>query len=149
MLKTHLEGCSRFWSGKDVGWNIFDVFIVCFAIVDVVMTRMVSAGNNLNNLTIFRTARLARLTRMMRLLRLLRLRIFKELALMVKGVIAGLRTLFWAIVLLVFVTYAVGVILRQTVGEDHVEMNDPYKTVLFNSISWSMATTFRCFTTDC
>lgn len=68
---------------------------------------------------------------------------------MVKGVIAGLRTLFWAIVLLVFVTYAVGVILRQTVGEDKVVMNDLYQTVLFKNMPWSMFMVFRCFTADC
>merc|ERR1740139_1552736 len=103
----------------------------------------------LQNMMVFRIARLARLTKMMRLLRLLRLKVFKELALMVKGVIAGLRTLFWAIVLLVFVTYAVGVILRQTVGEDKVVMNDLYQTVLFKNMPWSMFMVFRCFTADC
>lgn len=69
---------------------------------------------------------------------------------MVKGVINGLRTLFWAIVLLVFVTYAVGVLLRQTVGEDKVAIkDDPYGTVLFSSVPWSMFIVFRCLTADC
>lgn len=68
---------------------------------------------------------------------------------MVKGVIAGLRTLFWALVLLFFVTYAVGLILRQTVGEDRVMMEDRYSTVLFSSMPWSMFMVFRCVVGEC
>merc|ERR1719330_585564 len=148
-LKLYLAGCSRYCGGPDSLWNWFDVSIVTSALIDLILTSMVQSEKGLNNIMVFRVARLARLTKMMRLLRLLRLRVFKELALLVKGVIAGLRTLFWAIVLLVFVSYAVGVLLRQTVGEYRHEVHDQYGTILFSSVPWSMFMVFRCITTSC
>lgn len=148
-VKVRISGIRRYCIGSMSMWNWFDVAVVILAVTDMAAWFIASGEQALNNILVFRVARLARLTKMMRLLRLLRLRIFKELALMVKGVIAGLRTLFWAIVLLFFVTYAIGVILRQTVGEDKVAMEDKYGTVLFHSMQWSMFMVFRCFTSDC
>merc|ERR1719330_53176 len=148
-LKVRLAGCGNYCGGSDCLWNWFDVSIVASALLDLVLETIVTTEKGLNNIMVFRVARLARLTKMMRLLRLLRLRVFKELALLVKGVIAGLRTLFWAIVLLVFVSYAVGVLLRQTVGEYRHEVHDQYGTILFSSVPWSMFMVFRCITTSC
>lgn len=149
LLKLRMHGCCEHFRGKDHLWNIFDVIIVVLALCDAGISALAKSANDIGNITIIRMARLARLTRLMRLLRLLRLRIFKELLLMVKGVVAGLRTLFWAIVLLVFVVYVVGVLLRQTIGEDRVSMHDEYDTVLFENVGWSMFSVFRCFTDDC
>merc|ERR1719183_3067515 len=94
-------------------------------------------------------ARLARLTRLLRLVRVLRMRIFKELLVMVKGVLAGMRTLFWAFVMFLAMVYACAVLLRQTVGLDRHVMNDQYRTVLFGTIRWSWFTSFRCLMGDC
>merc|ERR1719181_2356084 len=67
----------------------------------------------------FTVLRLVRLVRITRLVRLLRLKMFHELSLMVNGVIAGLKTLFWAIVFLVALIYSFGVLLRQVLDPDH------------------------------
>lgn len=153
-LKVHINGAKQHLCGSDWRWNWFDVVVVALAVFDVVLTWMASFSSTTNDssfkdFTLLRLARLARLTRMMRLIRVLRLRFFKELLLMVKGVLAGLRTLFWAIVMLVFLVYACGVLLRQTVGEQNHVMRDEYSTVLFGTVPWSMFSVFRCFMSDC
>lgn len=67
---------------------------------------------------------------------------------MVCGVFAGLRTLFWAIVLLVFFIYCCSVALMQTVGQADIVIDDQYNTVLFKGLIWSMFNVFRCFMSD-
>jgi hypothetical protein len=150
IVKMWLSGLREHFFGSDWAWNAFDGVVVIFAVFDVALGCIAAPSNNVNGaVALVRLARLARLTRMMRLLRILRLRIFKELMLMVKGVVAGLRTLFWAIVMLLFITYACAVLLRQTVGEARHHMDDKYNTVLFGSVPWSMFVVFRCFMGDC
>merc|ERR1712113_161112 len=70
-------------------------------------------GIELGNLTLFRMARLARLSR---LIRLLKIKAFRELQLMVSGIISGFRVLAWAIVLLILVVYTISLVLRLTVS---------------------------------
>lgn len=60
-----------------------------------------------------------------------------------------MRTLFWAFVLLIVTVYIVGVLLRQTVGEDRRPVRDSKGTILFGTVGWSMFTVFRCFTGGC
>merc|ERR1712232_1379367 len=57
-----------------------------------------------------------RLCRLARLVRLLRFKVFYELKMMIQGVFAGLRVLSWAVVLLFFFVYALGVAIRMTIG---------------------------------
>lgn len=150
IVKVCILGCYTHFAGPDRHWNWFDLVVVALAIFDLAITLFARGDNSMNSFTMVRLARLAKITRLMRLIRLLRLRCFKELLLMVKGVIAGMRTLVWAFVLLATLIYILAVMLRQTVGEDRVQVaNDPYKTVLFHSIGWSMFNIFRCLTDDC
>eukprot|EP00929_Paragymnodinium_shiwhaense_P018099 TRINITY_DN12809_c0_g1_i1.p1 TRINITY_DN12809_c0_g1~~TRINITY_DN12809_c0_g1_i1.p1 ORF type:complete len:381 (+),score=81.35 TRINITY_DN12809_c0_g1_i1:363-1505(+) len=113
--------------------------------------------------------RLVRLARLQRIVRLLRYRIFSELTLMVKGVAAGLRTLFWAIVLLFFVVYVFALVLRQLLVDDidsciagdsdlcSVELGTglakhllaTHIEELFGSVPHCMFTVFRCVSGDC
>ncbi|CAE7648974.1 Cacna1c [Symbiodinium pilosum] len=83
---------------------------------------------------IFRLARLARL------IRALRFRAFHELKLIVMGVVSGLRVIGWAIVLLLMVVYAIGVVMRNFVGDRQQE---------FETVLAAMFTCFRCFTDGC
>merc|ERR1719271_348064 len=66
---------------------------------------------------------------------------------MIEGVFAGLRVLLWAVVLLFFFIYLLGIVLRKTMGEsdmNHYTINDS-----FESVPRSMFTLFRCFTDGC
>jgi len=131
-----------FFCGVDVYWNWFDFVIVSFAIVDVAIS-FIYVDHELdwvNQLTIFRMLRLFRLVRLIRLLR-----VFKELSLLVFGLIGGLRTLFWAIMLLLVVIFIIGVFCTQMFRDEEF----PYKQELFGSVFHSMFTIFRCLTDGC
>jgi len=71
---------------------------------------------------------------------LLRFKVFTELNMMVQGVMSGVRVLFWAIVLLFFCIFLLGIVMRKMVGEDQPE---------FSTLQASMFSLFRCFTDGC
>lgn len=156
VLKLLLHGCRRHFSGPDLRWNCFDAIVAFFFALELSMHHLYSKqvadpdaeGVDLYQNTLLRLARLAGLTRLMRLFRVLRLRVFKELVLMVKGVVAGMRTLAWAIVLLFFIVYIIAVLARHTIGGDRVALGDVYGTVLFSDMMWSMFMIFRILMQD-
>jgi len=152
VLKVKTRGCRQHFFGADWAWSFFDAGIVTTACFDVVVSETLASTNGDSwsgtDFTIIKLVRLTRLTRLLRVLRLLRLRIFKELLLMIKGVTAVMRTLGAAIILLLFMVYILGVLLRQTIGADKREIDDD-GYVLFSSLPWAMFNVFRCFATEC
>jgi len=148
------HGFKRYFSGLDLGWNLFDTIVVFMSVVDagafLYQESMSDAAGkkSFGPITLLGLARIANLTRLLRLVRVLRLRIFKELFLMAKGVVAGMRTLIWAIVLLMFTIYASAVLMRELVGDDGVLINDAYGTVLWSDMAWSMFMIFRILMND-
>ena len=105
----------------------------------------------------FMLMRLMQLMRISRIVRLLRFVFFKELLLMIQGISAGFRKLFWAIVFLLFVIFALGMLMRQTLGKWCLE-EDPYcnnehlimnSEILFSFVPRSCFTIFRCLTEGC
>jgi hypothetical protein len=88
--------------------------------------------------------------RVARLVRLLRFKLFSELNAMVHGVVIGLRVLFWAVVLVGFFIYCIGLFCRSTLGNipGNDARNDDYRYG-FRTLGWSMFTLFRCFTDGC
>jgi len=187
-FSSFVSGFKRAYAGVDMYWNILDTFIVVMAWFDIVLAEFIknasepasgsafeSGSFGPQSLTIMRILRLVRITR---LVRLLRFNMFKELTLMVKGVVAGLRTLFWAFMLLVIVVFIIGVSLRQLIGRDkHAlptqdplsggtanlagqaagcyvqaygsEALEPYRAALFDTLGNSMLTVFRCLVGEC
>jgi len=148
ILKTYLSP-KDYFCGGDKRWNYFDAVIVLLAWVNIIAEET-SDGEALSGLTILR---LARLTRLARLVRIFRLKQFAELTLMIKGLFSGMATLFWAIVLLFFIIYVLGIFMTELVAVKSVdyseEVFDEDVIPLFRSLEMSMATLFRCFTGDC
>merc|ERR1719329_1779733 len=76
---------------------------------------------------------------------------------MIRGGLAGLRTLFWAIILLIFVIVILGLLMRQTLGrwcEDESDLCTSshlleYGEQLFSDVPRACFTIFRCFTEGC
>jgi len=157
------RGAVAHFFGVDWQWNWFDFSVVLMAVVDLAFTLAAVIADlgddvHLSRFTIVRLARLARITR---IVRLLRMKMFKELTLMINGVIGGLRTLFWAFVLLLVLVYVLAVLLRQTTRE-HTNCNvegpectkfeshiAKYHEQLFGGVLRCMFTVFRCFTDGC
>merc|ERR1719262_1656261 len=99
--------------GKVEMANLLDFGLVTMAIVDVFIIRWVVPESDLRTLSILR---------LMRLLRLLRLlRTFRELQLIVSGLVASFRTMFWVGLLLFLVIYACAIYLTSKFGQKSVE----------------------------
>lgn len=142
--KILVQGLKGYFFGPDRGWNRFDSILVFIAIVDTIITVFIkSVGVGRSSLTLIKMFRLGRLAR---LVRLLRFRFFKELKTMIQGVFAGLRVLFWAVVLLFFFIYFLAIVLQRTIGADNRDSNISSS---FSKVPWAMFTLFRCFTDSC
>jgi len=110
---------------------------VCFSLFDVITTYLIKAVEMGQELALMKLLRLARLAR---LVRALRFKFFDELRTMVLGVFSGMKVLLWAILLLFFVIYFLGVFMNSMVGEAEPE---------FENVAVSMLTVFRCYTEGC
>ncbi|CAJ1340850.1 unnamed protein product [Effrenium voratum] len=136
LIKLRMQGCGGYYTGLEATWNWFDNACLLISLIDLVFSYIVvtqSSGGS----EPFMLMRMLRLARLARLVRLMRFRMFRELKLMVLGLFSGLRALAWAIVLLMFTIYTVGVLMRLI--SDLPE---------FASMPNAMFTLFRCFVTD-
>jgi len=89
----------------------------------------------------------ALLGQLARLARLLRFQVFSKLKTMVHDSFAGLRILFWVVVILAFFIYSMGLVMRSIVGSRAEEGNKYFDS--FRSLHWSMFSLFRCLTDGC
>lgn len=158
-VKMCTHGVGEFFFGIDWQWNVADLLFVFLAVLDALLTGLVDSSDS--NLQFFTLMRLVRVARVTRLIRLLRFSFFKELLLMIRGVMAGLRILLWAIILLVCIVFCFGMLLRQTIGQwcNMAVMGDDvfcpnqhlqqHNEALFSTVGRSCFTVFRCFTEGC
>eukprot|EP00930_Biecheleria_cincta_P055209 TRINITY_DN41556_c0_g1_i1.p1 TRINITY_DN41556_c0_g1~~TRINITY_DN41556_c0_g1_i1.p1 ORF type:complete len:673 (-),score=102.25 TRINITY_DN41556_c0_g1_i1:21-1778(-) len=144
-----LEACAKMWiygvrwyfRGPDYGWNYFDFFCLMLSAVDVSISLTVHLTAYAAPPTgVLMLVKLLRLSRLARLVRTLRFDVFKELKLMVMGVISGMRVLSWAMVLLIVFIYICGVAFNNILGGQEPEFGD---------VIGAMFTLFRCFTDGC
>lgn len=142
-LKISFLGCRGFWLGPEWHWNTFDAACLLTTVVDFVVVYSIELfgepGEN-SDVSDFALIKIFRLSRLARLARTLRYQIFRELNLMVQGVLSGFRTLIWAIVLLLVLIFVVGTAMMSLIGDREEE---------FKSLDGSMFTLFRCFTDGC
>jgi len=100
-------------------WNLCDVIILFLALVEVAMELIVDRNPYLFDKG--GTAKMLRILRLSRLLRLVRtFRHLKPLRMLVHSITYAAKSVFWAIMLLIMIVYAFGVILTQAVME-HTE----------------------------
>jgi hypothetical protein len=137
VFKLHVFGWTVYWFGPEKFWNWFDVLCILFSLMDNVVTVFVSGLDDMNN---FMLLKMLRLLKLARLVKALRYPFFDELKLMIFGVISGIRTLFWALVLLIGIIYFLAIIMNSIAKSDFVE---------FETVPQSMFTIFRCFTDGC
>jgi len=108
-------------------WNALDVLIVLSSIFEVVMDTLYwvkggsdaggssSAIEGASNVRIIRILRIARLMRIIRVARILRF--IHALRTFIYSIIATLRALIWALLLLCMILYVFGILLAQTAGD--------------------------------
>jgi len=129
--------------------NLCDWVLVLLSILDTFLLQTLSSGSALRQLTVLRVAKMFRLVRLIRLLSM-----FKELWLVVSGLIQSLRTILWVSVLILMVVYVLAIILTMQVGQSP-KFDDYYKKSggwdhrrYFGSVPKSMFTLFQIVTLD-
>eukprot|EP00747_Dinoflagellata_sp_TGD_P209219 gnl/TRDRNA2_/TRDRNA2_82627_c0_seq1.p1 gnl/TRDRNA2_/TRDRNA2_82627_c0~~gnl/TRDRNA2_/TRDRNA2_82627_c0_seq1.p1 ORF type:complete len:598 (+),score=101.70 gnl/TRDRNA2_/TRDRNA2_82627_c0_seq1:77-1870(+) len=96
----------QFISGPNRRWNMFDLFLVITAIVELIFV-----GFNLTFMRIFRILRTIRALRIIRVVR-----VFRELRMMLVSVMCCFMPLLWAILFLLVITFVFAVILVSGIG---------------------------------
>jgi len=113
-LRWVSDGFWDFFQGIDAGWNIFDIFVVAFAIIDVLVdTVFLSSGSPtsvLQSRRSFTTLRVLRVVRIIRVLRVVRmLTFFRELRMMIHSTIGCVKSVFFVMVLFGAMLYIFGI----------------------------------------
>lgn len=128
--------------GRDP-WFVFDSFLVITMVLETwVMTSIIiiSGADSLisgGNSGILRLARLLRLSRMARMARLIRA--IPELAILIKGMIASMRSVVTTLFLLVIVMYIFAIAFKQ-LTEGNPVGEETFGYVIFDSVPRSMYT---------
>jgi len=145
-IKISMKGVCGHFCGPTRYSNCFDAFLIFIDLVQLaVMVIAPDAAENTGDIpsaSLFRVVRLIKLTR---LLRLLRSEVFKDLLSMIQGLMGGMTTLAWSMVLFFLMVYVLALLFRELLGRK------PRDNVFefFDSVPRSMFTTFRCSFGDC
>jgi hypothetical protein len=132
-------------------WNVLDFCLVMSAVVDTYVLTFIGGSGKVKMLTSLRVVRMLRLVRFVRMLRM-----FKELWLIVNGLLNSMKTLGWVGLLLGCLLYVFAIFLTNQVGQNHemyLGQNSyddeewPYD-VYFGTVPRSMLTLFQILTLD-
>eukprot|EP00929_Paragymnodinium_shiwhaense_P069420 TRINITY_DN35003_c0_g2_i1.p1 TRINITY_DN35003_c0_g2~~TRINITY_DN35003_c0_g2_i1.p1 ORF type:complete len:796 (-),score=223.10 TRINITY_DN35003_c0_g2_i1:373-2760(-) len=146
LLKLGMRGPRElFVRSRQRGMNIFDALLIVLDVVQLTLSTFFqkeSLSIDTQYSSLFRVVRLARLSRV---LRLLRRPIFRTLVMMLNGMIGGMNTLIWAMILFLFSIYVISLIAREYLGRMSGEGSEKRMMVQhFHSVPVAMLTTFRC-----
>jgi len=150
LLRLYYHRCRYFTNPVTRAWNIADFIIVAVSVTDTVILIPFGVGGTARVVAMLRFVRMMRLARLLRLLRL-----FKELWLMVSGLLQSLKTLGWICLVAFLFCYSCGIIATTTIGHND-ELYDPYFTeskgwdheVYFATVWRSTFTLFQIMTLD-
>jgi len=121
-LRIAAFGCSYFCS-EDWAWAFLDLFIVLTSLGEMVleiiilMTNQEAEGGSLAGISSLKALRIIRISRLIKTMRLMRiLRFVMALRTLITSIFHTLKSLFWALMLLVLVIYVFAVLFAQTVN---------------------------------
>jgi voltage-gated sodium channel len=151
-LRVRAHGLTGYFKEKS---NWLDFFLAALSVLDVWVLTFVdwargqSGGGAPKFLSVLRLLRLLRLARLIRLVK-----IFKELWLVVQGLIESFKVLFWVIMLLLIVIYPFAIFLNiwlvddcDTMAED-AKQPFPLCREMFGTVPLSMYTMFQVMTLE-
>eukprot|EP00931_Biecheleriopsis_adriatica_P056955 TRINITY_DN33784_c0_g1_i1.p1 TRINITY_DN33784_c0_g1~~TRINITY_DN33784_c0_g1_i1.p1 ORF type:complete len:651 (+),score=128.89 TRINITY_DN33784_c0_g1_i1:53-1954(+) len=135
----------------ELRWNIMDILLVSFALVEEVIAT--SASNDalagMLDVTFLRTLRMFRLVRIARLIRVVRF--FSELRIMVHCMLGSAKSLLWALLLLSLIMFMFGVTVMQILHTylqshmDEIEADQNKLTMqMYGTLYRTMQTLFAC-----
>ncbi|CAJ1335271.1 unnamed protein product [Effrenium voratum] len=148
VLRMRILGLRVFFCGNDKIFNWFDFFLSFSGLADVAVQAFGHVSSESADVPGVGLLRFCRLIRLVRVVKVFRLRCMKELRLMVKGLVAGFRTLLLSFVLLIAVLYVISGFATMTFGSDQRTI-DVGLVVHFETIPQSMFTAFLCFAGEC
>merc|ERR1719353_2521059 len=133
---------SRFFTDtRDIGWNMFDLVVVCCGLDDAYANYVT---NGKGGLGVFAT--LMRVFRLLRILRIFRLfRMIKQLYMLASGFVEALQAAFWVSVLCGVGLYTCAIVFTRFIGRAEMEKDNPDKFLVtkFGSVGTSMFTLFE------
>jgi len=117
LIKLIIEGKRFFCDPEHYLWNLLDIFIVATSVVEVVTASILSASeNDASSTSQFRILRIMRITRLIRVLRATRvIRVIRALRTLVHQIMSTLKSLVWAVILLVLVMFLFAIIFTNGV----------------------------------
>eukprot|EP00928_Gymnodinium_smaydae_P047011 TRINITY_DN31353_c0_g1_i1.p1 TRINITY_DN31353_c0_g1~~TRINITY_DN31353_c0_g1_i1.p1 ORF type:complete len:631 (-),score=108.70 TRINITY_DN31353_c0_g1_i1:78-1970(-) len=145
-LKISLHGvCGQFCGGSRIS-NCFDASLIAIDLFQLILESFFpDAAASMKQAPSASLFRVVRLGKLIRIIRLLKHPIFQDLLAMMQGMIGGLSTLVWAMVLFFITVYVTALLFREFFGREDTE----HVYDLFHSVPRSMFTTFRCSFGDC
>jgi Ca2+-binding EF-hand superfamily protein len=130
--------------------NVVDTFLVWVpgVLMKWVLEPLASGGGgmDISFLRIFTVLRSLRLVRLARAVRLFPA--FKELWLLVRGLMTSMTTLFWMMIIVMLLIYVFGIIATELIGKHEAFKDDAYAHELFGDLLKSMFTLFQLMTLD-
>ncbi|CAK0906406.1 unnamed protein product [Prorocentrum cordatum] len=106
----------HFFLSRDLSWNMFDTVLVLLSLQDIVM----SVGSA--NPAFLRIMRIGRMLKLLRVIRLLR--VFRELRLILNAILGCMKSVFWAMILIVNVSFIFGLCFLQATADHLREQGD-------------------------
>ena len=119
-------------------WTSFDVVVISISVIDNYVLTGEGGGSSMSILRIIRLLRLARLIRLLRLL--------KELWLLVMSIVEAMKTLVWAVLMLVVVMYITAIMIRVLTMEELAKSSDEKLKERFGSVVTSMVSLMQMTT---
>jgi len=123
ILRIFASGRDFFTSGEWM-WNCFDIFIVGTALIEVVIEVVYATNPGLQSeagfpaSTALRVMRIIRITRLVKVMQVSKvMKFIRALRTLVQAIAMTLRSLVWAMVLLLLLVYVFGIIFTQAVGD--------------------------------
>jgi hypothetical protein len=120
LLRWLAEGCIDFFRSPDMWWNILDVLIVGFGVVDIladILVRMNVMGSDtskmLDTVSVLRGLRVMRVIKMARVIRVMKY--FRELRIIIFSILGSLKSLTWVVLSINLVFYIFGIIFTSAV----------------------------------
>lgn len=147
LLRWAAAGRAFFYSG----WSYMDMAVVVCSIIEFFLHVFVKGNQGMNTLGGVRIMRLLRITRLARIVRVIRIvRFVYALRALVKSILSTLRSLFWAMLLLMMIIYLCGMLFAQ-LSDEHLKGKDKSDDIeklelYWGSLSKSLFTLFKCVT---
>jgi len=145
VIKINLHGLAGHFCGPTYVSSAFDASLLAIDLANVILLLSGTDAQHAEGMPSASLLRLVRLLKLLRLLRILQLNVFSDVVTMVQGIIGGMGTLLWSMVLYVIMIYMVGLLCRALMGTR--QLDNVYE--MFSTVPRSMFTTFRCSFGDC